>query len=77
MKYVKNAILIVSVLLLTALILMAMKQNNFAVAGMLAVPFLLLSFLIWKFRGPIKNFHVDLDDKSISVNQEHHEKSGE
>lgn len=70
MKYVKNAILILAVLLLAALIVLAAKQNNFAVAGMLAVPFLLLAFLISKFSGRIKNFSIDLDDKSLSVNQE-------
>jgi amino acid permease len=75
MKYVKNAILILAVALLAILIILAAKQNNFAVAGMLAVPFLLLAFVIHKFSGRIKNFKIDLDDKSLSVNQEDKDES--
>ena len=75
MRYFKNAFLILAVLILAALIVLAAKQNNFAVAGMLAVPFLLLAFLIHKFSGSIKNFKIDLDDKSLSVNQEDKDES--
>jgi hypothetical protein len=76
MKYVKNAAIIISFLLLAYLILTATNQQNFAVAGMFAVPFLLLSFIVWKFKGPIKNFKIDLDDKSLSVNQKDQDEPG-
>ena len=51
------------------LIYEATKSHEYLMAGSISLLFLLISFLVINFKGSIKNFEIDLEDKNLSVNQ--------
>lgn len=69
MKYVKNISLIASILLLGNLIYVATEKENYVVAGALSIPFLLISFVMFNFKGKIETFSLGGEHGQLSVNQ--------
>jgi hypothetical protein len=69
MKYVLNIALVASILLLGNLIYVATEKENFVVASVLAVPFLLICFVMFKFKGKIENFSLGGEHGQLAVNQ--------
>ena len=69
MKIIKIIILILAVLLIGNLIFKATNDGNYMIAGAISIPFILIAFLINSFRGSVKSFKIDLDDKNLTVNQ--------
>ena len=67
MRYVKNLALIMSILLLGNLIYVATQKENYIVAGALAIPFVLICFLMMNFKGKVQSFYLDKD--TLAVNQ--------
>lgn len=69
MKYVKNFALIISILLLGNLIYVATQKENFVIAAALSIPFLLICFVMFSFKGKINDFRIGGEHGQLAVNQ--------
>lgn len=65
---IKKAILLISVLVVLSISMMMASDQRYIEASVSAGLVVVLSFLFQSLK--VKNFNIDLDDKSLSVNRD-------